>query len=81
MINFNFTATVFIDLCFNHCILTIELEFISSFSSKLFNFCASPLYTSAVERWLAAQRLLGVMMNRTKERVKVETLRDIAMDL
>ena len=29
----------------------------------------------------AAQRLLGVMMNRTMERVKVETLRDIAMDL
>ena len=28
-----------------------------------------------------AQRLVGVMMNRTKERLKVEALRDIAMDL
>ena len=28
-----------------------------------------------------AQRLVGVMMNRTKERLKVEALRDIARDL
>ena len=47
LINLDFSAAFLVDLRFNHCILTIEFEFIPTFAGKLFYLCTCTLNTSS----------------------------------